>query len=133
MQTNEKDMPSDAKYPHRLTFLKRGSCDVCGDKGNQLVHTDANRYFGWETCNREACNKQIQSWYCDTTISQDELIKMLGERVRVQRRSGELEDDWEVSGDGHMDHESGAYWVKVKNAPRHVTKEVLLTSLVKWN
>ena len=121
------------RYPHRLTFLDRGTCDVCGNKGKELVHTNANRYYGWETCNKGPCNELIRTWYCQTTIAKEVLRQQFGDAVHVVRRTGDIEDSWEISGDAHIEVEGGPYWVKVKNQDQHVAKEVTVDSLAEWN
>jgi hypothetical protein len=131
MRTEQKEM--SVTYPHRLTFLERGKCDVCGNKGKELVHTNANRYFGWETCNQGPCNDMIQTWYHQTTIANDDLCRQFGNRMRIKRRSGDMENDWEISGDAHVETKGGPYWVKVKHLGQHTTKEVTVESLKDWN
>ncbi len=131
MQTEQKEM--SVTYPHRLTFLERGKCDVCGSKGSELVHTNANRYFGWETCNQGLCNDTIKTWYHQTTIPREDLRRQFGDKTRVRRQSGEMEDDWEISGDAHVETKGGPYWVKVKRPGQHMTKEVTIASLKEWN
>ena len=131
MQTEQKEM--SVTYPHRLTFLERGKCDVCGSKGSELVHTNANRYFGWETCNQGLCNDTIKTWYHQTTIPMEDLRRQFGDKTRVRRQSGEMEDDWEISGDAHVETKGGPYWVKVKRPGQHMTKEVTIASLKEWN
>lgn len=131
MQTEQKEM--SVTYPHRLTFLERGKCDVCGSKGSELVHTNANRYFGWETCNQGSCNDTIKTWYNQTTIAREDLHRQFGDKTRVRRQSGEMEDGWEISGDAHMETKGGPYWVKVKRPGQHMTKEVTVASLKEWN
>ena len=97
------------------------------------MHTNANRYFGWETCNQGLCNDTIKIWYHQTTISREDLRRQFGDKTRVRRQSGEMEDDWEISGDAHVETKGGPYWVKVKHPGQHMTKEVTIASLKEWN
>ena len=120
-------------YPHRLTFLARGKCDVCTGKGKELVHTYGNRYFGWETCNADSCNEIIRGWYDKTTIPNRLLLQRFGDNIRIQRSSGEIEPGWVVFGDAHLEDANGPFWVKVKNEGLHMSKEVTVNSLTLWN
>jgi hypothetical protein len=120
-------------YPHRLTLLKRGKCDVCHSKGRELVRANALHYFGWETCNNEQCNKTIQNWYCKTSIPYDKLREQFGEWVYVQRKGGKFESGWVITSDANQENAGGPFWVRVKHNKRHLSKEVQLEDLRKWN
>lgn len=120
-------------FPHLLTFLDRGKCNVCGNKGEELIHTNTSQYFGWETCNNENCNKIIQDWYIKTTISKDVLREKFGECVYIKRNSGILESDWEIQSDACQEKENGDFWLFVRNKRGHLRKEIKLSDLKKWN
>lgn len=120
-------------YPHRVTFLERGNCDVCGNPGQELVHANTDNYFGWESCNDEECNNTIQNWYNNTRKSIKDLKSQLGEWIYVKRTSGKLESGWEISSDAYQEIENGPYWVKVRHVRRHLTKIVQLDDIEKWN
>ena len=121
------------KYPHRLTFMGRGTCDVCGKQGKELIHTNAGRFFGWQSCDMEACNKTIQNWWATTTISHKTLLDIFGENVKVLRADATLDNNWRVFGDAHLEVCDGPHWVKVKCKSKHITKEVPLSLLLEWN
>jgi len=120
-------------YPHRLTFLKKGKCDVCDKKGSELVRINTEHYFGWETCDSNACNQTIQKWYADTSKPIDKLVEQLGELVYIQRSNGRLESNWAITSDAHKETENGPYWVQVKYQTKLLFKTVQLSDLEKWN
>jgi hypothetical protein len=120
-------------YPHRLTLLNRGKCDVCDDKGGKLVRPNAGRYFGWETCNGEQCNKTIQNWYVQTRMTQEDLISRFGDWIYSERSVGKIESGWIITSDARQEVENGPYWVQIKFPRKHLTKEVMLKDLIEWN
>lgn len=117
-------------YPHRVTFLDRGSCDVCNNKSVEIVHTNINHYYGWETCNETSCNQKIKEWFDNTTIKKDELIKELGEKIYVKRRNNSVEYGWKILTDAHQEEDDGEYWVSV--GYKNNTKEVTVNNLRLW-
>ena len=122
------------KYPHRLTFIERGTCDSCGKKGKELVHTNANRFFGWQSCGQQECNDRIKQWYNETTIKECVLLETFGEKVKVKRsQSGVIEDGWQIAGDAHKEEHGGPHWVKVKCEEQHASKEIPVSHLHEWN
>lgn len=120
-------------YPRRLAFLNRGRCDVCGNQGHELVRTNTDHYFGWETCNDENCNQTIKDWYDRTSKTKDNLIQKYGEWVYVKRSSGVIESSWQIYSDAHQEEQGGPFWVRVKHKTRHLTKDIRLSDLEKWN
>lgn len=120
-------------YPHRVTFLNRGKCDVCQNKAHTLINTNTNHFFGWESCNNHICNEQIQKWYEDTTISIDNLIERFGKEIFVLRSTGLKEAGWTIISDAHQEEKDGPFWIRVKNNERHLTKDIQLIDLERWN
>lgn len=120
-------------YPHRVTFLNRGKCDVCQNKTKILINTNTNHFFGWESCNNDICNETIQKWHVDTTIPIDNLIERFGEEIYVLRSTGLKEAGWAIISDAYQEEKNGPFWVYVKDNGRHLTKEIQLLDLEKWN
>lgn len=120
-------------YPHRIKFLNRGICDVCGDMARKVINTNNSHFFGWESCNRDPCNNTIKDWYNSSTILKEEIICQLGEKVNVVRTNGTREYGWVISSDAHQEEENGPHWIYVKYPRRHLTKEIQLSELQKWN
>lgn len=120
-------------YPHRVTFLNRGKCDVCGNKGQELVNTNTDRFFGWETCTDEKCNQTIREWYRKTMIPLEELREKFGDWVYVHRSTGKKESGWNIVSDAHQEEEGGPYWIRVRHYKHHLTKDLPLSDLQRWN
>lgn len=120
-------------YPHRIKFLDRGMCDVCGETAKKVINTNNNHFFGWESCNKDICNDTIKEWYNSSTILKNEIIHQLGEKIKIYRSNGILEHDWIISSDAHQEEENGPHWVYIKYPRKHLTKEIQLSDLYKWN
>ena len=120
-------------FPHLLTFLNTGKCNVCGNKGKELIHMNTSQYFGWETCNSKICNEKIQNWYDMTTVSKEKLIQEYGDWIYIKRTSGTMESSWEIQSDACQEEKNGEFWLKVRHKTRHLSKEIKLSDLKKWN
>lgn len=120
-------------YPHRITFLNRGQCNVCQNKAQILINTNSNHFFGWESCNNDLCNEQIQKWYEKTTISIENLVERFGKEIYVLRSNGTKESGWYINSEAHQEEKDGPYWVRVRNNTNHLSKEIQLTELETWN
>lgn len=120
-------------YPHRVAFLERGICNVCGSQGKELIHTNMNRYFGWESCDSPDCNSTIRTWYTQTTIPYEKLVAQFISPLVVKRSSGAFDANWEIFGDAHQEVEGGPFWVKLRHKKYHMSKEVQLSDLKLWN
>jgi hypothetical protein len=120
-------------YPHRLTFLDRKKCDVCGNQGKNVVYMTTDHYFGWETCNKDECNQIIKDWYDKITITKEELIENYGDFVYIKRSSGKMESSWEIHNNARQEEINGPYWLKVKHKTKHQYKEIKLSDLQQWN
>ena len=124
---------SQVVYPHRVTFLNRGKCDVCKNKAQKLINTNINHFFGWESCNNNNCNEIIKKWYENTTISIENLRKKFGEEIYILRSTGLKEGGWVIVSDALQEEKDGSFWIRVKDISNHLTKEVRLSDLDKWN
>lgn len=120
-------------YPHRLTFLERGRCNVCGEPGKELIHTSSDYYFGWESCLSEDCRAVIQSWYINITIPLQNLRDKYGEWIYIKRTNGFLESGWEFLSDAHQEEKNGPYWVKVTHKRQRKIKDIQLSDIERFN
>ncbi len=120
-------------YPHRLSLITEGVCDVCKEQAREVINLNTRNYLGWETCNRENCNQTINNWRKKTSKSRDDLLSEFGESIRIQRRNDTLENDWIISSDCYQEKDKQVWWVTVKCPTRHLSKEVKLSDIILWN
>jgi len=120
-------------YPHRLSLITEGTCDVCKQKSSDIVILNTWHYIGWETCNIDECNNIIKSWREKTSKIKEELVTELGKNIRIKRKSNILEDGWVIASDAYQQKEQEVLWVTVKCPARHLSKEVKLSDIILWN
>ena len=116
-------------YPHRILFINRGKCSVCGESSRTIVNTNLDHYFGWESCNNNSCNDTIKNSYKKTTIKKDSLIDKYGSHIKIIRSNNQIDDGWEIDSDARKEQEGGEYWVYVINPKKNKRKEVTLKSV----
>jgi hypothetical protein len=119
-------------YPRRRVLISSQLCVVCDNKSVKFICVANNAYIGFWTCGDHACMKQIKSWIKRISISNDLLIKELGDQVYVRRSNGRKESGWTVEGDAYQEEKGGAFWVMVRNKRRQ-SKCVSLEMLRAWN
>lgn len=121
-------------YPKRLTFIGNIVCDVCGESSSsKSIHTLLNDpTLGWHSCEQQDCIDIIEEWYKASTISSEDLQDCFGPSVKIQRTSGKMQNDWEISGDAYTVGDD-YWWVIVKKIGRSSSKCVLLEHLENWN
>jgi hypothetical protein len=120
-------------YPHRLSLITEGTCDVCKQESSDTINLNTWHYLGWETCNRDECNNTIKTWREKTSKIKEELVTELGKNIRIKRKSNILEDGWVIASDAYQQKEQEVLWVTVKCPARHLSKEVKLSDIILWN
>ena len=121
-------------YPHRMTLIDKGLCDVCEEKsGNNRLRVNKNAYIGIQTCDDDECKALGLRWMEESIISQEKLMKEFGDHVYVLRSSGKKESGWEIQGNAYRDGDDSPLWVMVRNRKHHQSKCVSIATLRQWN
>lgn len=120
-------------YPSRIEFLNRGTCSSCGNKGNEVIHTNTNHFFGWTTCNKNECNNKIREWYNKTTIKLEYIIEKYGNNLKIKRSNGDFEYGWKPISDSCQETTNGPFWLQIEKVTHNLNKEITYEDLVKWN
>jgi len=119
-------------YPTRLSFLIKGTCNVCNKESKNNVHIMSDHFLGWTSCNNEICNRVINDWYEKTSKTKEELIYQFGfDKVNIKRSNDRLESGWYIMSDARQEEKNGEYWIKVRS--KNSSKEVKLSDIVEWN
>jgi hypothetical protein len=120
-------------YPHKIEFINRGKCSVCGLLTKKIVNTNLSHYFGWTSCNNITCDEIIKQSYDKNTISIEILIYKYGNNLKIQRSDYTIENNWEFDSNATKEIKNGPFWVFVKNFLQNKRKEVTLNSIEELN
>ena len=128
-------MSQEYKYPHQISLLGCGECDVCQttDEDTQILGVTGCPFVGFRICSDAKCIDTAEAWLNQICIPYDELTKEFGSWVYIQRSSKRLEHGWVIIGDAYQTTKAGPLWVTVRNNKRHLTKIVTLEKLREWN
>jgi len=121
-------------YPHRMTLINNGTCDVCEEKKSEnFIRVNKNTYIGIQTCKDDECKSLGLEWVKESVITVENLRKEFGEKFYVLRSSGKKESGWEMQGNAYRDGDDSPFWVFVRHEKRRQSKCVSIVELRRWN
>lgn len=117
------------------------SCDFCGgtqqdERGMAFCPLAGQQHYGWILCGRDICEAQLSASLNAYTISKEKVVKEIGEKVKVKRSSGQLQEGWVIVGDAYKVGDT--FYIQVKSEEERkgskvkVEKTVPLEELRSW-
>ena len=117
-------------YPHIVSiFNSNSSCDFCTSKVSKKIEIVAN--IGYYCCNSETCQTALIENINNYVISIEELRRKFGNKIKVKRSSGVVDDGWEFVSSGYISNEKSSYIIKVRKDNN--SKEIRYTDVEELN
>jgi len=118
--------------PHKITFISDHECDVCKNPSSKSHKINIDfRFIGWDICEKQSCKDTLLEWVGEYIIPINDLISRFGDKIKIIRTNGTVENDWVLSSDAYREKENTDYWVHVKS--NNLSKMVNYNDLIKWN
>lgn len=117
-------------YPHIISiFNQRSTCDFCKSKLTEKIEIVEN--IGYYCCNSRECKDLLLEHVNNYVISLEQLKKNFGEKIKVKRSTGFIEDDWEFVSPGYVLNSKSSFVIKVRR--NNSTKELRYNDIEELN
>lgn len=117
-------------YPHIISIFNEGStCDFCSSKLSEKIEIVKN--IGYYCCNSKKCKDLLLEHINKYVISLEQLKRNFGEKIKVKRSTGDIEDGWEFVSPGYVSNSKSSFVIKVRR--NNSTKELRYTDIEELN
>ena len=100
-------------YPHIISIFNKSSiCDFCGSNITETIEIVEN--VGFYCCKSEICKQKLFENIDKNVISIEQLKKNFGEKIKVKRSTGMIENDWEFISPGYIPNDNSSFILKVR-------------------